>query len=261
MSPCRNPATEPLLHHSRVNSGKPPSRGRGYHSPRHAFDGQPLPPSERPAAPALEADRGASRNLKHSDTGSRRPPVASCDPLAVSRPRLHSSSVGFRRFGVPHPPLQPPASSLRNHTTARRTHPFAPVAPLSGSIGSIGASAPRATPLFRLPAASSHFTLFPSASTHPLIRRVTRAISALSIRREHWKGRSSIETKNTHFVVHTQKQEGQRFRCPSLFDPFVDPTLTPQSRVAVGSIRPNTASPNCFTAKTAMKKALTGMAR
>lgn len=215
MSPCRNPATEPLLHHSRVNSGKPPSRGRGYHSPRHAFDGQPLPPSERPAAPALEADRGASRNLKHSDTGSRRPPVASCDPLAVSRPRLHSSSVGFRRFGVPHPPLQPPASSLRNHTTARRTHPFASVAPLSGSIGSIGASAPRATPLFRLPAASSRFTLFPSASTHPLIRRVTRAISALSIRREHWKGRSSIETKNTHFVVHAQKQEGQRFRCPS----------------------------------------------
>lgn len=95
--------------------GSPPSRGRGYHSPRHAFDGQPLPPSERPAAPALEADRGASRNLKHSDTGSRRPPVASCDPLAVSS----SLQCPDRAF-------IPALSAFGGLASRTRTRPFSP---------------------------------------------------------------------------------------------------------------------------------------
>lgn len=57
------------------------------------------------------------------------------------------------------------------------------------------------------------------------------------------------------------KKEGQRSPLPLLVSRLVGQTLTLQSRVTVSSVLPVTASPNCFTAKTAMKKALTGMAR
>lgn len=112
-------------------------------------------------------------------------------------------------------------------------------------------------PLFQLLPASCRFHLL-------FIRALTRTISARVASSATQQSRPNNNSEHSLRVRPRRtrsKTRGAAFPLPLLFDPFVDPTLTPQSRVTVGSIRPNTASPNCFTAKTAMKKALTGMAR
>lgn len=161
--------------------------------------------------------------------------------------------TGSLRSHLPRRPrVDPESSALRE-----RSRPLTPSrAPR--------ASHPRATPFFRLPAAppaSRSTDPPPPASSYE--RSLT--LSARAVPTEHrekaCQPRKSKRSLRVRLRRTRSKQKGERLRSPSSYDSRIGPTSTRHSRVSVSSLFPVTVSPNCFTAKTAIKKALTGMAR
>lgn len=92
---------------------------------------------------------------------------------SVSTPYPCSASVGFLSSGSPFPRPQHPAHRF----TASRQ-----------SLSSLSYSHPRATLLFRLPAASSRFPLHPSASARLFLRAASHALRPFRIDRSSGKG-------------------------------------------------------------------------
>lgn len=145
-------------------------------SRRQPLPSRKPPPLLRGKAKAREAARGAQLSLNHTAPGPRRPPAPPCDPLAVSvvvwAPVPAATSD-------PRPPLPPFAFSsqpppLVGLAPSRPQRPLASPPPASASRAS-RTFLPRATPLFRLSAASSRFPLHPPASARLFLRAIPHA--------------------------------------------------------------------------------------
>lgn len=126
---------------------------------------QPIQTNET-RKPATKAERSSPRTIAHPSSPRR---------SATSGRILHNRPSSNR------PPVHHQADLYRAHDT----NPHA---------------APRATPLFRLPAASSRFPLHPPGSARLFLRAVLNALRPCRTDRSPGKGVAATNLVNAHFV-------------------------------------------------------------
>ena len=210
----------------------------------------------RGKAKAHEAAQGAPHAPSHSSRGLKTARTALRSPCSVR----HSVRPGARCSLQPVPLFPPPSASRAQDPRSRvRSAPSHRFTASRQSLSSLSCSHPRATPLFRLPAASSDPP--PPASSHERSFRLSARAPPTDLREKASRQRTSEYSLRVRLRRTRSKKRGSVHPLPLPVCRLVYQAATRQSCVVFGSIRPNTASANCFTAKTAMKKALTGMAR
>lgn len=213
----------------------------------------------------LEALRSARttlpRSLKIARTALRSPCRIRCGVRHGARCRIRP--VPFFRLrrlselGIP----APAPSALRL--------PFAPATPLASRHRLppvpivLSCSLPRATPSSGClpPPASRSPAQPPPASSYERSLTLSARAAPTDHRGKAYRQRTSEYSLRVRLRRTRSKKKGERLRSPSSYDSRIGQTSTRHSRVSVSSPFPVTVSPNCFTAKTVMKKALTGMAR